>query len=51
MTADEVEFLSGGGGGSQAPTDDDAPPAPGGSADPVDPQSGMTVVDPEEQPF
>jgi single-strand DNA-binding protein len=51
LTADEVEFLSGGGGGSQAPTDDDAPPAPGGSADPVDPQSGMTVVDPEEQPF
>ena len=51
LTADEVEFLGGGGGGSQAPTDEDAPPAPGGSADPVDPQSGMAVVDPEEQPF
>ena len=51
LTADEVEFLSSGGGGSQAPTDADAPPERGGSAEPVDPESGMTVVDPEEQPF
>lgn len=54
LIADDVEFLSGGsGGGNSAPTDEDAPPAPGGSQDaPVDPQSGMTVVeDPEEIPF
>ena len=51
LTADEVEFLGGGGGGSQAPTDEDAPPERGGSAEPVDPQSGMAVTDPEELPF
>jgi len=53
MNADEVEFIgSGSGGGSGAPTDADAPPAPSGNQDaPVDPQSGMTVVDPDEQPF
>lgn len=52
MTADEVEFVSGAGEGNAAPTDADAPPAPGGSADPVDPKSGMTrVEDPEELPF
>ena len=50
MNADEVEFLSSGGGRGE-PTDADAPPAPGGAAEPVDPQSGMTVVDPDEQPF
>jgi len=47
MTADDVEFVSSGSGNS-SPTDDDAPPAP---AENVDRQSGMTVVDPEEQPF
>ena len=52
LTADDVEFLSSAAGGNNAPTDADAPPAPAGSQDaPVDPQSGMAVVDPEEQPF
>ena len=52
LTADDVEFLSSAAGGNNTPTDADAPPAPAGSQDaPVDPQSGMAVVDPEEQPF
>jgi len=50
LTADDVEFLSGGGGGNGAPTDDDAPPAAAPKAA-VDEQTGMEVVDPEEQPF
>ena len=46
-----MEFLSSAAGGNNTPTDADAPPAPAGSQDaPVDPQSGMAVVDPEEQP-
>lgn len=45
LQADEVEFLGSGGGGSQAPTDEDAPPAP------RDEQTGMEVVEPEDQPF
>lgn len=47
LTARDVEFLSGGRaeGGDRTPTDEDAPPAR------TDPQSGMDVVDPEEQPF
>lgn len=46
MTADEVEFVSsaGSGGGGGEPTDADAPPA-------RDAETGMAVVDPEEQPF
>lgn len=52
MNADEVEFISSGSGAGSAPTDADAPPeyrAP--AAEATDPESGMTVVDPEEQPF
>ena len=45
MRADEVEFLSAAGNRSDEPTDADAPPAP------RDEQSGMEIVDPEEQPF
>ena len=45
LTADDVEFLSSGGGGQSEPTDEDAPPAP------RDAETGMEVVDPEEQPF
>ena len=45
MNADEVEFCGGGGGDGSAPTDADAPPAP------RDEESGMEIVDPEEQPF
>ena len=46
MTADEVEFVSSASGsGDSAPSDADAPPAP------RDEQTGMEVVDPEEQPF
>jgi len=53
MNADEVEFIgSAGSGGNSAPTDADAPPdySARGAA-PVDPESGMTVVDPDDQPF
>lgn len=46
MTADDVYFL-GGGSGAGAPADADAPPAAGN----VDPQSGMTVAEPDEEPF
>lgn len=46
MTADDVEFL-GGGSETVAPSDADAPPAAGT----VDPQSGMTVAEPDEEPF
>ena len=45
MNADEVEFLSSAGNGRAEPTDEDAPEAP------RDEQSGMEVVDPDEQPF
>ena len=51
MNADEVEFISSGSGSSGAPTDADAPPEYGAPAEQRDPESGMTVVDPEEQPF
>lgn len=53
MNADEVEFIgSAGSGGNSAPTDADAPPEYGArDAAPVDPESGMTVVDPDDQPF
>ncbi len=52
MTADDVEFCGSSGGGNRTPTDEDAPPAPGGTAEKVDPQSGMTQVeDPEDLPF
>ena len=51
MNADDVEFVSSAGSGGQ-PTDADAPPdySARGAA-PVDPESGMTVVDPDDQPF
>ena len=45
MNADDVEFCDSTGGGRGKPTDADAPPAP------RDPQSGMEVVDPDDQPF
>jgi len=45
MNADDVEFCDSTGGGRK-PTDADAPPAAA-----RDPESGMEVVDPEEQPF
>ena len=51
MNADEVEFISSGSGGSSAPTDADVPPEYGAPAEQTDPESGMTVVDPDEQPF
>ena len=46
LTAEDVEFLSGAGGAGE-PTDADAPPEPVRR----DEQTGMAVVDPEEQPF
>ena len=45
MNADEVEFLSSAGSGRADPSDEDAPPAP------RDEQTGMEVVDTDEQPF
>ncbi len=51
MNADEVEFIGSGGSGSGEPTDADAPPEYGAPAEQKDPESGMTVVDPDEQPF
>lgn len=46
ITAEDVEFLSPAGSRSE-PTDADAPPGP----EARDPESGMTVADPEELPF
>ena len=52
MNADEVEFVSSAGSsGNGAPTDADALPEYGAPAEQKDPESGMTVVDPDEQPF
>lgn len=47
LLAKSVEFLGGrnDGSGNPAPTDEDAPPMP------RDAQSGMTQVDPEDQPW
>ena len=52
IQATEVEFCSSAQSAGGKPTDADAPPESGGSAGAqVDEQSGMTEVEPDEQPF